>query len=544
MKKTILFFLPYLVLLCGTPRAQVPMTISNGSFEQWTSHPGYSVTVAYIFNISVYGAYSTPSAWDYPSYPVNQTVSYMGMSVNINTAVPVVKASQATGGVPDGNSAVKLQTFMLEDIINPTVLNLASGNIDPWLTQQIIPSILSTGQINIDAFIPLLSTMMVDSANIYSMIATLANEDVNDYITGGLALGDFRPGRLSGNYKYHSAVSGDNGGVLLLGTRYNTVTHRREVVGGGLNLTLTDTNVFTPFEAEYRPLNEWIPGSPNLSPDSLIILLFSSAGTNRQQGSYLCLDNLMLWSAPDTVWRTVTATSNNDDWGSVIGGGTYPDSTLVTLTAEPSEGYHFVEWNDSDTHAVRQIMVVADTLFTAFFAQDTLPSPPPPPDTVWRTVTVTANADGACEPYGSGLYADGDTVEIGYTVADSVAEGGHWEYLGWNDGETDNPRQIIVTSDTSFVILWQWIADSVGIATVGSQKPLVAISPNPAKGQCVVTVADNKPAELRLYALDGRLIEKLATDGSPIVLTLPGRGLFLLHAITPTGTTICKVVSQ
>ena len=431
MKKIHYLLLLSCVLLNGFSRAQVPMAIPNGSFEQWSTHSGYNLSVLF-FSIPVYDAFSTPSIWDYPSYPVNQSITYMGMNVNINTAVPVVKASQETGGVADGNTAVKLQTFMLEDIINPTVLSLASGNIDPWLTQQVIPSILSTGEIDIDAFIPLLSSMMVDSAHIHSMIATLANEDINDYITGGLALGDFHPGRLTGSYKYHSAVGGDNGGVLLLGTHYNTVTGRREVVGGGMNLNLIDTSIFTPFELEYQPLGELIPGSADLEPDTLIVMLFSSAGNNRQQGSYLCLDDLVLWSAPDTVWRTVTVTSENESWGSVSGGGTYPDSSLVTLTAEPFEGYHFIVWNDGDTVNPRQVLVISDTAFTAHFATDTIPTPPTP-DTVWRTVTVTANVDGACEPYGSGLYADGDTVEIGYTTTDTTTLGGHWVFLGWND---------------------------------------------------------------------------------------------------------------
>ena len=542
MKKIFILFFLSLASLNGFTHAQAPLAIPNGSFEQWSTHSGYNVSVLF-FSIPVYDAFSTPSIWDYPSYPVNQSITYMGMNVNINTAVPLVKASQVTGGVPSGSTAVKLQTFMLEDIINPTVLNLASGNIDPWLTQQIMPSILSTGVVNINAFIPILTNMMAGSGGISSLIATLANEDINDYITGGLALGDFHPGRLTGSYKYHSNISGDNGGVLLLGTRYNTTTHRRDIVGGGFNIALTDTNAFTPFEVEYLPLGELIPGSANLEPDSLIVFLFSSAGNNRQQGSYLCLDNLMLWSVPDTVWRTVTVTSNNESWGSVSGGGSYPDSSLVALTAEPSEGYHFIAWNDGDTVNPRQVLVVSDTAFSALFATDTIPTPPVP-DTVWRTVTVTANVDGACEPYGSGLYVDGDTVEIGYTVANAMTEGGHWEYLGWNDGTTDNPRQIVVTSDTSFVVLCQWIADSVGIENVNSQQSLVNVYPNPAKGQCIVTVSGNAPAVLTLYTADGRLIKTLTTDGSPVALSLPGSGLFLLYATTPTGVTTCKIVGQ
>ena len=72
----------------------------------------------------------------------------------------------------------------------------------------------------------------------------------------------------------------------------------------------------------------------------------------------------------------------------------------------------------------------------------------------------------------------------------------------------------------------------------------ITLSPNPAKGRCMVTVADNRPADLRLYTLDGRLVESVATDGKPVMLELPWRGIFLLHATTSTGTAAFKIISQ
>ena len=72
----------------------------------------------------------------------------------------------------------------------------------------------------------------------------------------------------------------------------------------------------------------------------------------------------------------------------------------------------------------------------------------------------------------------------------------------------------------------------------------ITLSPNPAKGQCMVTVADNRPADLRLYTLDGRMVESVATDGHPVLLKLPWRGVFLLRATTSTGTAAFKIISQ
>ena len=81
-------------------------------------------------------------------------------------------------------------------------------------------------------------------------------------------------------------------------------------------------------------------------------------------------------------------------------------------------------------------------------------------DTVWRTLTVNTNVDGAAETYGSGVYADGSTVEIGLHVLDTMTDGGHWEFLGWSDGGNGNPRYIVLVSDSIITALYQWVADT------------------------------------------------------------------------------------
>ena len=143
--------------------------------------------------------------------------------------------------VPDGSNAVKLQTLMISDIVNSTVLSLAGSSIDTSLTSQVIPSILSTGQVDIDALIPIISNLLSGGGDLLSMLPTLLAMDVNDFITGGISLGGLRPGRLTGSYKFHSAVEGDNGGTIMLGTHYNTTTHQRDIVGLGINLAMIDT---------------------------------------------------------------------------------------------------------------------------------------------------------------------------------------------------------------------------------------------------------------------------------------------------------------
>lgn len=132
---------------------------------------------------------------------------------------------------------------------------------------------------------------------------------------------------------------------------------------------------------------------------------------------------------------------------------------------------------------------------------DTTDVDPPEPDTVWRTVTVTANVAGAYEPYGSGIYVDSSTVEIGYHTADTATVGGYWHFLGWNDGGACNPRNIIVTSDTSIVALFEWVADTTeGISDI----PTSDIKVYSIGGRIVVEGADGE--EVHIFDMMGRTI--------------------------------------
>jgi len=110
----------------------------------------------------------------------------------------------------------------------------------------------------------------------------------------------------------------------------------------------------------------------------------------------------------DTVWRTVSAISNNPAWGTVIGAGRYADSSVATLTASPFADCVFDAWSDGNTYNPRLVYVVSDTTLTALFhstadtTADTTEaisgSPAAPAVTLSPNPTaesVTVSADGA-----------------------------------------------------------------------------------------------------------------------------------------------------
>lgn len=69
---------------------------------------------------------------------------------------------------------------------------------------------------------------------------------------------------------------------------------------------------------------------------------------------------------PNTV--TLTVTSNNTNYGTVTGGGTYSYGTSVTIKATPKTGYHFVQWSDGNKNASRTVTATANASYTATFA--------------------------------------------------------------------------------------------------------------------------------------------------------------------------------
>ena len=245
---------------------------------------------------------------------------------------------------------------------------------------------------------------------------------------------------------------------------------------------------------------------------------------------------------PDTVWRTVTVLCDST-MGTVAGGGLYVDSSTVAVTAIAYEGYHFVTWSDGDTLSVRSILLVSDTILTAYFVQDTLPTPPP--DTAWHTVLVTANVAGVCETYGSGVYADSSTVEIGYYMLDTATVGGHWQFLGWNDGPTENFRDIFVISDTAIVALFEWVVDSTeGISEIENSKLKIDIYPNPSHGD--VTIKVSELSTLTVIDLTGRTVIPPTPISSSFIIqrsSLPS-GTYFVRIVTEKGAFAAKLIME
>ena len=366
MKKFILLFLSLFFSLSLKTAGQTAIPLTNSGFENWSTGSGYSASVGGFISLPVYSSYTYPTGWNYPTYPVNESVTYYGMSVNVNTDLPLLKISNETSGVPEGSHAVKLQSFMLSDIINSTVYNLASSTLEEWLTTSVFPTVLTTGAVDIDQLLPLVEDFTSSFDSLPLLLAVFDSVDLNSIIDGGVSLNGAVMGRMTGSYKYTSGVGGDKGGIMVLGSKYNPATQRREVVGGGYTADLTDVSAYTPFEIAYTPLSELDSTVEYVEADSLVILIFSSANTEAQQGSSLYLDNLQLWAAgeePPVIIDTTAVECDSFNWyGENLtssGDYTHPiensDSTIIlhltindgTYTSIDVTVCDSYEWHDS-----------------------------------------------------------------------------------------------------------------------------------------------------------------------------------------------------
>ena len=201
----------------------------------------------------------------------------------------------------------------------------------------------------------------------------------------------------------------------------------------------------------------------------------------------------------------ITVASNNTNYGTVSGGGTYNYGTSVTLTATPKTGYHFVQWNDGTTTNPRTVSVSGAKTYTATFAINTYtitfkngsttlqtstvnhgvtPSytgtTPAKSATVqyiytfsgWSPTVAAATKDqtytaqftstvrsykitGASSNTAKGTVSGTATKQYGQTVTLTATPKECFKFVQWTDGNTDNPRTVTVAGTKTYTATFE-----------------------------------------------------------------------------------------
>ena len=143
-----------------------------------------------------------------------------------------------------------------------------------------------------------------------------------------------------------------------------------------------------------------------------------------------------LWGTSRTYLEemlyTHTITSENETMGlvEVTEVPTCENNVSLGINAQPTEDHYFVGWSDGCTDNPRTLTLTQDTILKAMF------------EIITYTVTVI-NA------YGGGTYTHGSTATL---MALPQVNG---QFAGWSDGETANPRSLVVVSDTTIEALFR-----------------------------------------------------------------------------------------
>ncbi|MCQ2345573.1 MAG: leucine-rich repeat protein [Paludibacteraceae bacterium] len=138
----------------------------------------------------------------------------------------------------------------------------------------------------------------------------------------------------------------------------------------------------------------------------------------------------LLTAELEQYFYTCKAEANDTLMGLVSGGIDSCDyMTAVELNAIAYHGYHFTGWSDGSSDNPYMFPLAQDTSLTAYFAKNSY--------TVAAPTVPNMSVDGA------GVYTYLDTCTL------TVVPDRGYHFVKWSDGNTDNPRVLTVTQDST-----------------------------------------------------------------------------------------------
>jgi hypothetical protein len=114
---------------------------------------------------------------------------------------------------------------------------------------------------------------------------------------------------------------------------------------------------------------------------------------------------------------------------------TVDDGALLTVVATADEGAHFVQWEDGSTENPRTIEVTSDRILSATFAANGGELPDK------KTIQFCS---GECTTPLIGEFVVGATLRLEAMPIEG------YKFKQWSDGNTSNPRNLIVTDDATY----------------------------------------------------------------------------------------------
>ena len=232
-------------------------------------------------------------------------------------------------------------------------------------------------------------------------------------------------------YRYSVQVQSND---AVRGSAYISKVVKEETIEYNESVGTFDagSEVFLAYQANYGyHFDKWSDG--NTSPQRSFILAKDTTFTA-------------------TFAKNVYSITKNAEHGSISGNSSAKYLDYVTLTVTPDYGYHFAQWSDGNTDNPRTFVLTQDTTFTAEFAHNPV-------------ITYIYNAQMGSVS-GPTMTATGIAAE---NITFNATPNYGYHFVQWNDGNTDNPRTIWLSQDTTFTA--EFAYDRVG--TCGKDLALV-----------------------------------------------------------------------
>ena len=120
------------------------------------------------------------------------------------------------------------------------------------------------------------------------------------------------------------------------------------------------------------------------------------------------------------------------------------EGTVLSIQAIPNTGYNFTSWSDGNTDNPRTITVAGDITLASSYEEATQ----------FYQVTVTAGQNGTVSVNGvAGNYSQ--TVIEGTVLTLEAVPNTGYDFDSWSDGNTDNPRTLVVNSAISLTSAYE-----------------------------------------------------------------------------------------
>ena len=215
-----------------------------------------------------------------------------------------------------------------------------------------------------------------------------------------------------------------------------TIRVADSVAGNHYNLRFGDTIFFTAEPIEHHHFVKWSYSYYYYNTAEQTIQNYNSSVYVLGRGEIH--NELKAYFAIDI--HTVSAASSNTAWGVVSGGGDYEYHAPCTLTATAYTGYRFLRWSNGVSANPYIFPVTEDVELTAVFVGEN--------DIVYTLTTESANPT-------MGTVTGGGNYEGGASATLTAMPNAGYHFVRWQDGNTQNPRTITVTSDATYTAYFE-----------------------------------------------------------------------------------------